>query len=69
MESTYHIRTAGQVKSGRFYIDRGTYESPEYFCGYSFMGDAIWSKTPDSEFVYSKEEALQIIKDLEAADE
>lgn len=40
----------------------------EFFKGYSWMGDAEWSKTLNASFGMEYEEAKAIVRDLKAAD-
>ena len=60
---------------GKWFIRRTRYENLcifyEYFTGYSFMGCANWTDSILSKCILEmdKEEAEQIIKDLEAADD
>lgn len=44
-------------------------EESAFFAGYDFMGSVNWEKLPTEEFCMTKEEAEQIVLDLEAADE
>jgi len=42
-------------------------ETGKYFSGYDFMGSVIWAGISEA-YCMSKDDAKQIIKDLEAAD-
>ena len=44
-------------------------EESAFFAGYDFMGSVDWEKIPTIKCLMTKEEAEQIVSDLEAADE
>lgn len=44
-------------------------EESAFFAGYDFMGSVNWEKIPTDECCMTKEEAEDIVRDLEAADE
>ena len=44
-------------------------EESAFFAGYDFMGGVNWVKIPDASCCMGREEAEQIVLDLEAADE
>lgn len=54
--------------NGQYFVTNGAYEDREYFCGYDFMGSVNWEKQPDGKYAFSKEEAMDIIRDLYAAE-
>ena len=61
--------------NGKWYIRKTRYENlcifDEYFTGYSFMGDSEWTDSVLSNRIrmMDREEAKQVIKDLEAAED
>lgn len=44
-------------------------EESAFFAGYAFMGSVDWEKIPTIKCLMTKEEAEQIVSDLESADE
>ena len=68
--SKYHVAEA----VGRFFVimdtDDNKYANHVYFNGYDFMGSVNWENQFSFDFALeTREEAEQIVKDLEAADE
>ena len=68
--SKYHVAEA----IGRWFVimdtDDNKYANHLYFKGYDFMGSVIWEKQFSFDYALSsREEAEQIISDLESADE
>lgn len=56
------------ASNGQYFVTNGPYEDREYFCGYDFMGSVNWEKQPSREYAFTKEEAMDIIRDLRAAE-
>ena len=67
--SKYHIAEA----VGRWFVvmdsDNNCYAKHEYFAGYDFMGSVNWEKQFSFDYALAnRDEAEQIVKDLEAAE-
>lgn len=66
--SKYSIAYCGN----RFFVRMEVTDNPKsnyrYFAGYDFMGSAEWADLFSFDYALEKEEAKQIVKDLESAD-